>query len=96
AENFLQNALEKRKLESNLRILARLQWNKGFVLSVCDDGQPMPDGLAGKLFTSPVQSNTGFGVAMYQLARFAGEQGYEVAVTSNQPGKVCFSLVSAH
>ena len=92
AENFLQNALEKRKTANSLRILARLQWAGGFVLSVCDDGQPVPDSLAGALFNSPVQSNSGLGVGMYQVARFAKEQGYEVALSSNEPGRVCFSL----
>jgi len=92
AENFLQNALEKRKLENNLRILARLQWDGGIVLSVCDDGQPVPDALAGQLFSSAVSSKSGLGVAMYQVARFAREQGYEVTLASNMPGKVCFTL----
>ncbi len=92
AENFLQNALEKRKLENNLRILVRLQWKDGFALSVCDDGAPVPDLLAAQLFNSPVQSSSGFGIGMYQVARFAREQGYEVALSSNQQGRVCFTL----
>ena len=91
-ENFLQNALEKRKLENNLRILVRLQWSDGFALSVCDDGAPVPDSLAAQLFNSPVQSNSGLGVGMYQVARFAREQGYEIALSSNQQGRVCFTL----
>jgi signal transduction histidine kinase len=82
-------------MENGLRILARLQWDAGFVLSVCDDGQPVPDSLAGQLFKSPVQSNSGLGVGMYQVARFAREQGYEVALSSNQPGRVCFALTQA-
>ena len=92
AENFLQNALEKRKMENDLRILARLQWAHGFVLSVCDDGQPVPDALVGQLFLSAVPSNSGLGVGMYQVARFAREQGYEVALSSNHAGRVCFTL----
>lgn len=92
AENFLQNALEKRKLENDLRILVRLQWSDGFALSVCDDGSPVPDSVSARLLNSPVQSNSGLGVGMYQVARFAREQGYEVALSSNQPGRVCFTL----
>jgi hypothetical protein len=91
-QNFLQNALEKRKLANNLRILVRLQWQDGFALSVCDDGAPVPDSLAAQLFNSPVQSNSGLGVGMYQVARFAREQGYEIALSSNQNGRVCFTL----
>jgi len=92
AENFLQNALEKRKMENSLRIVARLQWEDGFVLAVCDDGQPVPDALIGQLFSSAVSSRSGLGVGLYQVARFAREQGYEVALSSNVPGKVCFTL----
>ncbi|HVY06068.1 MAG TPA: ATP-binding protein [Burkholderiales bacterium] len=92
AENLLQNAMEKRKLESNLRILVRLQWSDGFVLSVCDDGNAIPDTLAAQLFHSPVQSNSGLGVGIYQVARFAREQGYELALSGNDTGRVCFSL----
>jgi len=92
AENLLQNALEKRKLENNLRILVRLQWNDGFTLSVCDDGKPVPASLSGRLFNAPVPSNSGLGVGMYQIARFAKEQGYEVTLAENQAGRVCFAL----
>jgi C4-dicarboxylate-specific signal transduction histidine kinase len=95
AENFLQNALEKRKMESGLRIIARLQWDGGFVLTVCDDGQAVPDGLVRQLFLSAVPSNSGLGVGMYQVARFARDQGYEVALSNNQIGRVCFTLASA-
>jgi sensor histidine kinase regulating citrate/malate metabolism len=95
AENLLQNALEKRKMQGNLRILVRLQWSDGFALSVCDDGSPIPDQLAAQLFNSPVPSNSGLGVGLYQVARFAHEQGFEVALSSNQPGRVCFTLTQS-
>jgi signal transduction histidine kinase len=95
AENLLQNALEKRKSANDLRILVRLQWNDGFMLSVCDDGKPVPASLSGRLFNSPVPSNSGLGVGMYQIARFAKEQGYEVTLADNQAGRVCFALTRA-
>jgi signal transduction histidine kinase len=92
AENLLQNALEKRKLSSALRILVTLRWDDGFVLSVCDDGAPIADARVPQLFVSPVSSNSGLGVGLYQLARFAREQGFEVGLSSNSPGKVSFTL----
>lgn len=94
-ENFLQNALEKRKIEAGLRIQVSLRWEGGFVLSVCDDGQPVPEAIAAKFFVSAVPSNSGLGVGMFQAARFARQQGFEVALTSNQPGRVCFTLAPA-
>ena len=92
AENLLQNAFEKRKVENTLHIVAKLQWDEGLHLSVCDDGQPVPVALVRHLFAAPVQSNTGLGVGLYQVARFASDQGYEVTLTSNQVGKVCITL----
>jgi hypothetical protein len=95
AENLLQNALEKRKIASALRISVALQWRDGFVLSVCDDGHPIPDALAARLLAEPVASNSGLGVGLYQIARFAREQGFEISLSSNVPGKVCFTLAPA-
>ena len=95
-ENFLQNALEKRKIESNLRIMVRLQWKNAFALSVCDDGSPVPEQIIARLFNAPVKSQSGLGVGMYQLARFAREQGYDIALSSNESGKVCFALTQSN
>ena len=94
-KNLLQNALEKRKMASTLRIVASLQWHDGFVLSVCDDGDSIPDTLVAQLFVAPVLSNSGLGVGLYQVARFAREQGFEVSLSSNVPGKICFTLALA-
>lgn len=92
ATNLLQNALDKRRAQGGLKIVATLQMEKGGQLSVCDDGQPVPEGLAQQLFRSPVQSNSGLGVGLYQAARFAREQGFELELSSNRAGQVCFSL----
>ncbi len=92
AENLLQNALEKKKLESGLRVRVRLQWDKDFVLSVCDDGKPVPEAIAARLFVSAVPSHSGLGVGMFQAARLAGQQGFELTLSSNQTGRVCFTL----
>jgi len=92
ATNLLQNALDKRKAVGKLEIVATLRWNNGFTLLVRDDGQAVPEGLAQQLFRSPVQSNSGLGVGLYQAARFAREQGYEIELADNRPGDVCFTL----
>jgi len=92
AANFLQNALEKRKIQSGLKIIARLFWDNGANLSVSDDGPPVPDALVAQLFASPVQSKSGLGVGLYQVSQFAREQGYQVSLDTNRPGRVGFSL----
>lgn len=95
AENLLQNALEKRKLHPGLRISVGLAWQDGFVLTVFDDGDPVPPALADQLFGAPVASASVLGVGLYQVARFAREQGFEVRMSENRPGRVCFTLAAA-
>jgi signal transduction histidine kinase len=92
AENFIQNAIEKRKMENNLRITVKLHWDNSFNLSVCDDGRAIPEAIARQLFGSPVPSNSGLGVGLYQVARFASDQDYKVTLASNVEGKVCINL----
>jgi signal transduction histidine kinase len=92
AENFLQNALEKRKLNRTLEITVVLSWESGYVLSVQDNGTAVPGEIAQQLFQAPVSSQSGLGVGLYQGARFAGERGYEMRLAHNSPGNVTFCL----
>jgi signal transduction histidine kinase len=94
AENLLQNAIEKRKLSPSLEVSVELLREKdGFLLEVCDDGKAVPESVAQSLFAAPVRSESGLGVGLYQVARFAREQGWNLRLDSNQSGKVCFRLV---
>ena len=95
ADNLLQNALQKRKLHPGLRISVGLAWRDGFVLTVFDDGDPVPPTVAAQLFEAPVASTSGLGVGLYQVARFAREQGFEVRMSENRPGRVGFILTAA-
>jgi signal transduction histidine kinase len=95
AENLLQNALSKRRLHPALSIHARLDWAGAGMLRVCDDGEPVGEALAGRLFQAPVASANGLGVGLYQAARLAQENGYCLSLTRNQAGEVCFTLAPA-
>ena len=92
ADNFLQNALAKRRSARETRIQAALLWESGCVLSVCDDGQALGEYLVRRLFTAPVASAHGFGVGLYQAARHAEANGYRLLLASNVDGRVCFEL----
>jgi signal transduction histidine kinase len=92
AENLLQNALQKRRLAAALGVTVQLSHQAGLMLSVCDDGEPVPATVARSLFEGPTSSRAGLGVGLYQAARFAREQGYELRLASNERGKVCFEL----
>jgi len=92
ADNFLQNALGKRRSARQTRIEAALLWESGCVLRVCDDGQALSEYLVRRLFTAPVASAHGFGVGLYQAARHAEGSGYRLLLASNVDGRVCFEL----
>jgi signal transduction histidine kinase len=95
-ENLLQNALDKRGGKPLLRIEARLEpaagQNGKAVLTVCDDGDPIPDPLANDLFREPVHSESGYGIGLFQAARQAEVADYELQLGSNRPGSVCLRL----
>jgi len=92
ADNFLQNALAKRRLHPGIRIRAALAWESGCVFSVCDSGDPLSGEVAPQLFAAPVPSLQGLGVGLYQAARQAQAAGYRLAVLNNVKGRVCFAL----
>ena len=93
-DNLLQNALHKGRLAAGLSITASLKaLDQGFVLTVCDDGEPMPETVAQRLFDAPVSSSkTGLGVGLYQAYRYARERSYSLRLASNERGRVCFEL----
>ena len=94
SDNLLQNALHKGRLANGLSITVSLKAvDGGFVLTVCDDGKPMPDSVAQRLFEAPVSSSkTGLGVGLYQAYRFARQRRYVLRLASNEVGRVCFEL----
>ncbi len=94
-DNFLQNALVKRRSHSAIRIRATLTWEAGCTLTICDSGDALSEHIAQRLFTAPVPSLQGLGVGLYQSARQATAGGYRLALTSNVKGKVCFALMPA-
>lgn len=95
ADNLLQNALEKRKLERDLAIRVGFSCEGGGSLTVCDDGSALDDDLAKRILTTPVQSDNGLGVGLYQAERLARQAGCRLALTSNQNGRVCFELTGS-
>ncbi|MBL8377153.1 MAG: HAMP domain-containing histidine kinase [Burkholderiales bacterium] len=95
ADNFLQNALQKRALHAGLAIRASLSARDGEVeFAVTDDGEPLAAGIADALFEAPVASANGLGIGLYQSAQLARAAGYQVSLSENRPGCVRFVLLS--
>ncbi len=67
ADNFLQNALAKRRSHPGIRIRATLAWEAGCTLSVCDSGDALSEQIAQHLFSAPVPSLQGLGVGLVSV-----------------------------
>lgn len=91
-DNFLQNALRKRKLDDTVAVRATFSCREAIELSVCDSGRPVVAELLQGLLRGPVPSEAGYGIGLYQSARLAEISGFTIALSANEPGKVCFSL----
>jgi sensor histidine kinase regulating citrate/malate metabolism len=90
ADNFINNALKK---PGATQIDVRLLSNKDIVvLSVCDNGTKIEPDIENSLFAQPVSSGSGMGIGLYQSAIMAQAFGYELELSQNEPGRVCFNL----
>jgi sensor histidine kinase regulating citrate/malate metabolism len=92
ADNLLTNALRKRQSEPGVAIEVRLELKPLLGLTVTDSGTPAPEHVARNLFLSPVASDFGLGVGLYQAARQAARSGFRLELQENQPGRVTFRL----
>jgi signal transduction histidine kinase len=92
AENLLQNALDKRKLDPGLKVTAAFAARDTVVLEVCDSGRPVSQEVLHGLLRGPVPSETGYGIGLYQVARQAEMSGFSLRLAANEAGRVCFEL----
>lgn len=92
ADNLLQNALRKRKLDPSIGIEVSLDCANGIRFSVRDGGATVAAEVLRGLLRGPVPSQGGFGIGLYQTARMAELAGYALRLSSNEPGNVCFTL----
>jgi signal transduction histidine kinase len=90
ADNLINNALKK---PSMTRVEVRLLSSANIILlSVCDDGDPIGAEIESNLFTKPVSSGSGMGIGLYQSAIMAHAFSYELELSQNESGRVCFNL----
>jgi signal transduction histidine kinase len=90
-DNFLQNALQKRKSWPGLAVLAEITVQDSVVtLAVEDDGDPVDPEVLRSLLEHPVASHNGLGIGLYQAAQLALTRGMKVQLACNEPGRVRF------
>ena len=69
-----------------------LSSNDIIVLSVCDDGESISPNIENSLFSKPVSSGSGMGIGLYQSAIMAQAFNFELELSQNEHGRVCFNL----
>jgi len=90
ADNLINNALKK--ADATL-IDVRLMSSKDIVvLSICDNGAEIEPEIENSLFAQPVSSGSGMGIGLYQSAIMAHTFNYELELSQNDRGRVCFNL----
>jgi signal transduction histidine kinase len=90
AENLINNALKKSSATAvELRLLSS---DDIILLSVCDDGEAISPDIESSLFTRPVSSGSGMGIGLYQSAIMARAFNFELELSQNERGRVCFNL----
>ena len=90
AENLITNAMKK---TSTSFIELRLMCSSEIILlSVCDDGDALAAEIEKNLFAQPVSSGTGMGIGLYQASIMAHAFSYELELSQNEKGRVCFNL----
>jgi signal transduction histidine kinase len=90
-DNLIANALRKRQTEPDLVISVEIH-SKPVCITVCDSGVAIPESLAVKLLRDVIVSEHGFGIGLYQAARWAKQLDYRLTLISNRAGKVCFEF----
>jgi signal transduction histidine kinase len=92
ADNLLQNALAKRKLQGEFAISVSFTCGGIARLEVRDAGRAIPAETGRGLLHGPVPSDGGLGIGLYQVARHAEACGYSLELTHNADGEVSFML----
>ncbi len=92
-ENLLENARSKRILDPGLDIIVHLECRDNQIrLTVLDTGKAIAEPLAAILFTTPIDSENGFGIGLYQCQQQAQRHQIELELYENVNGRVCFKL----
>ena len=92
-ENLLENARSKRILDPNIEIIVRLECRDNHVrLTVLDTGKAIAEQIAAIIFTTPLDSENGFGIGLYQCQQQAKRHNIELELYENTERHVCFKL----
>jgi hypothetical protein len=96
--------LAGQRAETTLNFTVTLALQPAPSLTITDDGDAIAPDVAARLFRQPIERpnasspkaadsrGAGLGIGLYQAARQAAREGYELVLTSNREGAVTFQL----
>ncbi len=91
SDNLIDNACKKRQNNSAIAVEVSLE-AEPFSLAISDTGSAIPDTIARQVLNTIVPSESGMGIGLYQVARWATQSGYRLELSENSAGKVTFRL----
>ncbi|MGK0296414.1 MAG: hypothetical protein ACI9XC_000002 [Gammaproteobacteria bacterium] len=92
-DNLFENIKTKIQLDGNITTNVSLFSNEqNIILTICDNGSPIPDSKEKIILKEPLPSDNGLGIGLYQAARQAESLGYKFILKNNMVGNVCFEL----
>lgn len=92
ADNLIENALAKRAAQGDIEVRVMFSAADGGRLTVRDNGAAIDADIAAQLFSSPIDSESGFGVGLYHAGKQAAQMGYRLSLEINEARTVCFAL----
>jgi len=94
-DNLLENIQAKRIDEPEINITISLVCNVDMTcVLVCDSGSMIPKDISKDLLSNTINSENGLGIGLYQARKHAQIFNYDLKLAHNQPGRVCFELIS--
>jgi signal transduction histidine kinase len=92
ADNLLQNALEKRRVNPDMQILVQFSVAPAALLEVSNNGPAIEQEIASRMFKAVLPSSSGLGIGLYHASRQAEYSGYLLELLENRNGQVSFRL----
>jgi len=94
-DNLLENIQTKKITEPDIEITITLVSSEAItIVTVCDSGSLIPDNISRELLSNVITSDNGLGIGLYQARKQAELFAYDLKLTNNQQGRVCFELTS--
>jgi hypothetical protein len=93
-ENGLENARQKKLTEPHIDIRIIFSLAPEPMLTITDNGSPIPPGVLENLFRAPIEraGQNGLGIGLYQAARQAASEGFVLGLTSSAAAGVRLTL----